>query len=154
MAKILTYCTLVLVTVLSYSTYAQETLEVRGLGTTFIVTGSVGKKLKIDKCPCSIPSKGKCSLFEFNIQKILYYFENKAFSKDELSSVDKILIKKNVKLKRGKKYVISLQPGTSKSYVQFTDTLSINPEGSYKIIHKDGYITDFINCRSIEEKFD
>ena len=114
MIRIIRYYTLVLVILLSYSTYAQETLEVRGLGTTFIVIGSVGDKLKKDKCPCSVSSKGKCSLFEFKIQEVLFYFDNNAFSKDELVSLDKILIKDKVKLERGKKYVISLQPGTSK----------------------------------------
>lgn len=139
---------------LSYSAYGQEELKVAGLGTTFIVIGSLGDNIKKDKCPCSVPSRGKCSLYEFKINKILYYFDNHAFSKDELKRVDKILVKKSIKLEREKEYILALQPGTSKLYIQYTDTLSINPQLNYKIIHRDGYVTDLITCEGRRDRFE
>lgn len=137
----------------SISAHGQEKLEVTGLGTTFIVIGSLGDNIKKDKCPCSVPSRGKCSLYELKIKEILYYFDNHAFSKDALKRVNKILIKNSIKLEREKEYIFSLQPGTSKLYIQYTDTLSINPQLNYKIIHRDGYITDLITCQGRRDRF-
>jgi hypothetical protein len=138
---------------LSHSTYAQEELRISGLGTTFVVIGSIADKVKEGRCPCSVPRKEKCSLYEFKIQKVLNYFDNNVFSMDELIRVDKILISNKVNLEKGREYVICLQPGTSKLYIQYTDTLSINPGLSYKIIHKDGYITDLISCKGQRDRF-
>ena len=147
------YYAIVFLIHLSCISYAQDTLEIKGLGTTFIVVGSIGNKVEKGKCPCSVPSKGRCSLFEFKIQNVIYHFENNAFSKDELLSIDKILIKNSVSLEQGENYVFTLQPGASKSYIQYTDTLKINPELVYRIIHKHGYFSDIFKCEGQKSPF-
>ena len=137
-------------------TYAQqeiEQLEVSGLGTTFIVVGSVGDVLTKGKCPCSVSQKGRCTLFEFEVHKVLFCFENNVFSEAELSHINRILIQNKTKFNKGKKYIISLQPGTSNLYVQYTDTLVIDPTREYKVVHKDGYISNLINCGEKKDRF-
>ncbi len=144
---------LALLVFFSSSAFGQEELEVTGLGTTFIVIGSIGENITKGKCPCSVPSRGKCSLYELKIKDILYYFDNHAFSTEALKRVDKILIRHSIQLEREKEYIFALQPGTSKSYIQYTDTLSINPQLNYKIVHRDGYVTDLITCKGRSDRF-
>jgi hypothetical protein len=130
----------------SITCYGQEELRFDGFGTTFIVEGSIGAKLMSAKCPCSIPKKSRCTLYEFKVSSILYFFENQVFSHEELEKVNYVVIVNDKRLDKGKEYVMSLRPATSKYFVQLTDTLGIDPNKDYKIKHSDGYISGLFDC--------
>jgi hypothetical protein len=141
-----TYVIFFILNLFSLLVYSQEVIKVTGLGTTFIVEGSVGREIDKGRCPCSVPVKGNCILYEMKISRILYFFDNKAFDTLGLISINKILIPKKVQLEKGKSYIFALQPGTSNKYIQYTEILNIDPDKEYRILHKDGYISSFIEC--------
>lgn len=146
-------CLFLLLLLCSGLGYAQQEIEISGLGGTFIVVGSIATELKQGKCPCSIPKAGKCALYEFKVLEVLECFPNHVFTPAQIALVDKILVSKNVKLLPGVQYTMLLQPGTSNSYLQYTDTLSINRSQGFNVKHLDGYVSDLIKCKGGDDFF-